>query len=77
VSSKQITPGKSFYLKVRLKIAKGWHINANPASMDFLIPTALSVDSDLPIEMLSVKYPKGKKLRFEFSQMTNAVCHHR
>lgn len=58
---------------MRLKIASGWHINANPASMDFLIPTTLSLDSDLPIEMLSVNYPKGKKLNFEFSQQPLAV----
>ena len=73
VSSKKITHGKPFEVKVRLKIAKGWHINANPASMDFLIPTALSVDSDLPVEMLSVKYPKGKKFHFEFSEQPLAV----
>ena len=41
--------------------------------MDFLIPTALSVDSDLPIETPSVKYPKGKKFHFEFSQQPLAV----
>ena len=27
-------------LQVTLHIAEGWHVNANPASLDFLIPTA-------------------------------------
>jgi hypothetical protein len=49
-------------LRVTLDIADGWHVNANPASMDFLIPTtiqALVAGEPLP---LSVTYPPGRKI---------------
>ena len=54
---------------VKLAIADGWHVNANPASLDFLIPTevratrggkALEVDVDYPApESLDAGLPEG------------------
>jgi uncharacterized protein YyaL (SSP411 family) len=45
---------------VKLEIREGWHINANPASLEFLIPTRVTG----PVR--KVRYPPGDPLRFAF-----------
>ena len=57
-------------VKLHLKIAAGWHINANPAGQANLIPTTLEVDTDTPVEIVDVAYPKGRSARFEFSDQS-------
>ena len=54
-------------IELHLKIAAGWHINANPAGQANLIPTTLEIDTDTPVEIVDVAYPKGKSAHFEFS----------
>jgi len=49
-------------LELRLRIRKGWHVNANPASEDFLIPTGVEG------EVRGLQYPDGKPFRFTFSE---------
>lgn len=47
-------------IAVDLTIAEGWHVNANPASLDFLIPTQVGVhlgDQELEVEP---EYPVGE-----------------
>ena len=47
-------------MEVKVELAEGWHINANPSSWDLLIPTTVSVSPDASVEIVSVTYPKGK-----------------
>ena len=54
-------------IELHLKIATGWHINANPAGQANLIPTTLEIETDIPVEIVDVAYPKGKSAHFEFS----------
>ena len=56
-----------FNVMLQLNIAEGWHMNANPAGQDDLIPTTITVNADTPFEILDVAYPKGRSTRFEFS----------
>ena len=56
-----------YNIELHLKIAAGWHVNANPAGQDNLIPTTITVDTDASFEIISVAYPKGRSTRFEFS----------
>ena len=56
-----------FNVMLQLNIAEGWHMNANPAGQDNLIPTTITVNADTPFEILDVAYPKGRSTRFEFS----------
>ncbi len=58
---------KVFNVELQLKIAAGWHINANPAGQDNLIPTTVTVEADASIEIVDIAYPKGRTTRFEFS----------
>jgi hypothetical protein len=42
-------------IEITLRIDQGYHINANPASLDYLIPTSVSFEHLSPI---GVRYPK-------------------
>ena len=56
--------------EVRLEIDEGFHISANPASMEFLIPTSLIIE-DAP--GLDVSYPPGVTFSPEFTDDEIAV----
>lgn len=43
-----------------LNMDAGWHVNANPASMEFLIPTAASASADGRSLDIPVQYPPGR-----------------
>ena len=56
-----------FSVELRLKIAAGWHVNANPAGQANLIPTTLTLNTDAPMDIIDIAYPNGRSARFEFS----------
>jgi len=49
-------------LIVSFDIANDWHINANPASLDFLIPTTIRVERNNSPVKLDIDYPAGNML---------------
>lgn len=51
-------------LIVTLRIDDGFHINANPASLPYLIPTTLNITGATP---LSVLYPRSRRFKPKFS----------
>ena len=67
--SASVLPAGKFRIdvEIHLEIAEGWHVNANPASQDMLIPTSVSLDPDAPAELVSVDYPEGELVHFDFS----------
>ena len=68
VSASVLPAGKRIIdVDIHLEISDGWHINANPASQDILIPTAVSLNSDARAEVVSVNYPEGTIVHFDFS----------
>ena len=54
-------------LEVDLRLAEGWHVNANPASEDFLVPTQVEG------EVKNLRYPQGRPFRFAFASGPIAV----
>ncbi len=46
-----------------LSVAAGWHLNANPASEPFLVPTAVEGRG---VELRNLRYPAGEPLRMTF-----------
>ncbi len=44
-------------IEITLKIDQGYHVNANPASLDYLIPTSVSFEKLSPI---GVRYPQPR-----------------
>ncbi len=58
---------------LRLSIARGYHVNANPATEKFLIPTSLEVKPNEGITAEKITYPKALKKKFAFSEAPLAV----
>lgn len=64
-------PGDTVTVTATLRIDEGWHVNANPASADFLIATVVDVRSITPpgatdaskVEVVEVTYPKPTTLK--------------
>jgi len=48
-------------IELALHIADGWHVNANPASLDFLIPTRVQATVDGGAAAVSPAYPSGRE----------------
>ncbi len=57
-------------LELTLQVAPGWHVNANPASFDYLVPTKLLVDGAVPRR---IAYPPGKPFKARFAPETISV----
>ena len=57
----QSTPMRKL-IRVILDIDNGWHLNPNPASLDFLIPTVVDIQTEQP-SALDITYPEGEKLK--------------
>ena len=53
--------------RVTLRLAEGWHVNANPASSRFLVPT------EVRGEVREVVYPPGTSMKLAFSDEAIAV----
>lgn len=47
-------------IMVRLAINQGWHVNANPASLRFLIPTTVKARINHQDVKLKLSYPPGR-----------------
>ncbi len=74
VSRDAVHSGETFKAAVRLMIGPEWHINANPASDEFLIPTSLEFSNDvLPFHVLDIVYPEAQMVRLGFSASDVAV----
>jgi len=59
--------GETVQLTVRAKIKKGFHVQANPASDEFLIPTTLTIQADENTVPGEPVYPPGIPYRLEGS----------
>lgn len=55
-------------LRVHLSIDDGWHVNANPASLDFLIGTQLTVHNQGAALPLTIEYPLGHSVSVGLQQ---------
>jgi hypothetical protein len=58
------TPGS---VDLRFHVAKGYHINSNTPSEEFMIPTALHLDATTDIVLGKITYPPGQDASFEFA----------
>jgi DsbC/DsbD-like thiol-disulfide interchange protein len=65
--------GETAEATVRLTIASGYHVNANPATERFLIPTSLEVKPEAGITVDKITYPKPLTKKFPFAEAPLAV----
>jgi thioredoxin:protein disulfide reductase len=68
-----ITRGESGEAVVRLKIENGYHVNANPPTFSYLIPTQLELVPADGISVGSVTYPNALTKKFSFDEKPLAV----
>jgi thiol:disulfide interchange protein DsbD len=59
LSVDKLTPNAHFRLAVVINVGEHWHINANPANAEGLIPTTLTLPSTPSIVIDRIVYPKG------------------
>ncbi len=67
VSVDTVHPGSSFQVAVIGEVAEGWHVNANPPTLEYLIPTEFKLE---PVEGLTfgkMQYPGAVRLKFDFA----------
>jgi hypothetical protein len=57
--------GDQDHIVLTLHVDKGYHINANPASLDYLIPTSVVFEELTPTKII---YPSPVRIRPEFSR---------
>lgn len=56
----KIAAAKTSTLRIRITLADGWHINANPASPVYLSPTVVRLDKQPAVSLVGVRYPKPR-----------------
>ena len=61
ISLDKVQPGRDFQIAVVVKIAEGWHVNANP-TREGLIPTTIALPEMSNISFGEVVYPAGDTL---------------
>jgi thiol:disulfide interchange protein DsbD len=69
----EVPPGGETKARVTLTIAKGWHVNANPPALDYLIPTEAKVEAGSGLTPGAVHYPAAKKVKLGFEDSELAV----
>ncbi len=65
VSSSPLIQGTTVRAAIEIRVGRGFHVNANPASEDFLIATAVSLDAP-GVEVVQVFYPDPLEKTFSF-----------
>ena len=58
---------QSFDAIIRIRVEPGWHINAMPPLTKDLIPTTVTFNADVPVEVVSIAYPPGRMETFVFT----------
>jgi DsbC/DsbD-like thiol-disulfide interchange protein len=69
----KVKPGATFQVAVVIDINDGYHINSNQPGQKFLIPTTLKIDSLQGLRANTVRYPKAKMQKFNFSEKPMSV----
>lgn len=60
-------PGQTVLARVRVSVARGFHVQANPVLNRFLIPIVLTVEADTDVVPGTPAYPEPKTMRLEGS----------
>jgi thioredoxin:protein disulfide reductase len=68
-----VHPGSVAQAAVVAQITSGYHINDHKPSLDYLIPTELKLESDKPVEVTKIDYPKGELVKLAFSDTPLSV----
>jgi hypothetical protein len=64
--SQTVAAGKRAVLELRFHILQGYHVNSHTPKSDFLIPTALTLQSANGVTAGALEYPPGQSYSFSF-----------
>lgn len=56
----KLAPGAELNVELTIKVKQGWHLNANPAGSENLIPTTVELAPNQSAKLLKVEYPSGE-----------------
>ena len=73
VADAEITAGGSIDAKVLIAISQGYHINANPPTFRYLIPTAVEIAESKDITSGKPVYPAPVTKKFSFAEKPLSV----
>ncbi len=62
-----VHPGSSFQVAVIGEVLEGWHVNANPPTLEYLIPTELKLEPVEGFTFGKMQYPEAIRLKFDFA----------
>lgn len=65
--------GGATELSIPISIQAGYHVNANPATFDYLIATEVTVDKSDGLTFGKPVYPASEKRKFQFAEQPLAV----
>jgi thiol:disulfide interchange protein DsbD len=68
-----LAPGGQGLAVVRVTVREGWHVNADPPSLDYLIPTVLELSPAAGLRPERVGYPPARRVKFGFEEQPLAV----
>jgi thiol:disulfide interchange protein DsbD len=63
-----IASGSHGEARVTIRVREGWHINANPPSLDYMIPTEVSLVATGGITAAKPVYPKAREQKLSFEE---------
>src|ERR1017187_8118074 len=67
LSVDKLSPNAHFRLAVVIDVADRWHINANPANAEGLIPTTLTLQPPSSVVIDRIIYPPGATTKVSWS----------
>ncbi len=62
-----VHPGSSFQVAVIGEVEEGWHVNANPPTLEYLIPTEFKLEPVEGFTFGKMQYPEAVRLKFAFA----------
>src|SRR2546426_917698 len=68
-----ISSGGKTTATVTLSISPGFHVNANPATFSYLIPTEVTAENSEQINVDKTIYPAAQTKKFQFAEKPLAV----
>ncbi len=68
ISVDTVHPGSSFQVAVIGDVEEGWHVNANPPTLEYLIPTEVKLEPVDGLTFGKMQYPPATRLKFAFAE---------
>jgi DsbC/DsbD-like thiol-disulfide interchange protein len=65
LSVDRLAPGSVCRVAMVAKVKEGWHLNANPAKPDYVVPVELELKSAAGVELTDVVYPAGRDITLD------------